>query len=224
MIFRQPSSPGYYRVAPGRGVGAGVPGVTHVAHAPLLSLRWPSGYRDYRRLLFVAVLFVSGCVAVAGDPTLPNPKLTPGVALPTVTVEQVCTKGYANVLNGGVRNVPESEKRAVFIEYFGAVPADTKDFEVDHLCPLCLGGANSISNLWPQYGLSEPWNFHVKDRLEDKLYAGVKSDLKINGSVHAAALLKQYQSEITSNWTNCYIKYLGDPSAYRKTTTESHID
>jgi len=34
-----------------------------------------------------------------------------------------------------------------------------------NLIPLSLGGSNRQKNLWPQSGITEPWNSHVKDRL-----------------------------------------------------------
>ena len=45
------------------------------------------------------------------------------------------------------------------------------DYEIDHLVPLCLGGSDDVSNLWPQPRRSiEPkWNAEAKDRLERKL-------------------------------------------------------
>jgi hypothetical protein len=38
--------------------------------------------------------------------------------------------------------------------------------EMDHLIPLSLGGSNRQKNLWPQSEITEPWNAHVKDKLE----------------------------------------------------------
>ena len=42
------------------------------------------------------------------------------------------------------------------------------DYEIDHLIPLCLGGSDDFSNLWPQPRRSiEPkWNAEAKDRLD----------------------------------------------------------
>src|ERR1019366_6216507 len=107
--------------------------------------------------------------SISNPPLLPDAKMSPGNAFTNVTVEKICTKGYANVLHGGVRNVPESEKRAVFIEYFGSVPPHPGDFEVDHVVSLEIGGDNSISNLWPQSYLTKPWNSHTKDALENRM-------------------------------------------------------
>ncbi len=165
-----------------------------------------------------AILLLTG-VLQAADPIRPDPKLTPGAVLPAATVEQVCSKGYANVINGGVRNVPEAIKRKVFISYFGKVPDNTKDYEIDHLCSLCLGGSNDIANLWPQSYITTSYNAHVKDRLEDCLYARVRKDLKLNGHDHATALLRQYQTEISKDWIASYTQYLGDPAAYHPSKT-----
>jgi hypothetical protein len=173
----------------------------------------------------------AGLYAERFAPELPDPAITPGAVMPGVTVKQITQKGYANVLHGGVRNVPESEKRAVFIEYFGEMPPDPGDFEVDHLISLELGGSNDRSNLWPEYygtnknGLitvtntghtikllwaADPtWNAHVKDRLEDWMAARVRADLKQFGSEHAERLLHEYQVEISTNWIVAYTKYLG---------------
>jgi len=148
-------------------------------------------------------------------PTKPDSKITPGATFPDATIEQICQTGYANVFHGGVRNVPDSEKRKVFIAYFGSVPANTAEYEIDHLVSLCLGGSNEIANLWPQSYKSALWNAHVKDRLEDYLYASVRRDLKANGHNHATALLKQYQAEISADWISCYQKHLGDPANYK---------
>jgi hypothetical protein len=48
-------------------------------------------------------------------------------------------------------------------------PGTHPDYEIDHLIPLCLGGADDPSNLWPQPRRSkeETWNAEAKDRLED---------------------------------------------------------
>ena len=144
-----------------------------------------------------------------------NVLLTSGGTMPNVTVEQLCQKGYANVLNGGVRNVPDSEKKAVFIAYFGSVPANTGAYEIDHLISLELGGCNAQSNLWPQ-SYSGTWNARIKDRLEDWMAGQVRQTLAKIGHDAATALLAQFQHEMATNWTNAYITHLGAPVASLK--------
>jgi hypothetical protein len=160
-------------------------------------------------LLAAAIIIVLVLVRKPADPIVPDPTLTPGAIFPNATVEQICTEGYANVLNGGVRNVPSSVKKQVFLEYLGSVPRNEGDYEIDHLIPLELGGCNSIGNLWPQSGLTRPWNSRVKDRLEDQMAALLRGCLKTQGHDAATALLRQFQKEIATNWTNAYVKYVG---------------
>ena len=62
----------------------------------------------------------------------------------------------------------------MFAEY-GITRRAPREYEVDHLISLELGGSNSIRNLWPQSYLTQPWNAHVKDRLENNLHAMVVS-------------------------------------------------
>jgi hypothetical protein len=155
-----------------------------------------------------AILLCFTASLYAADPILPDPKLTPGDVLTNVTVEQITQKGYANVINGGDRDVPESEKRQVFIEYFSAVPTNHGQYEVDHLISLELGGSNDPKNLWPQSYVTLPFNAHVKDKLEDRMAALVRQDLANNGHDSATALLKQFQTEIATNWIVAYHKYV----------------
>jgi hypothetical protein len=51
--------------------------------------------------------------------------------------------------------------------------------EIDHFCPLALGGTNDIKNLWakPEQNLwnGQDFGFHTKDKLETLLAARMKS-------------------------------------------------
>ena len=160
-------------------------------------------------VILFALLLALRCGAQ--DPILPDQKLTPGDTLSNVPIQKLCQRGYANVICGGVRHVTESEKRQVFIEYFGKVPEHPGNYEVDHLISIEIGGSNDIKNLWPQSYLTKPWNSNVKDRLEDFMAAGVRHAFKKSGPAAAEALLHQYQHEIASNWTNAFLKYIGPP-------------
>jgi len=104
----------------------------------------------------------------------PDPRLTPGAVFPTASVAQICRRGYART----ERSVSVTLKREVFRAYRTRyVPGR---YEVDHLVPLELGGANlgrdrrtsrvvATANLWPEPRESAA----VKDRLEDRLHAEV---------------------------------------------------
>src|SRR6202035_2801535 len=119
----------------------------------------------------IAFLLFPAQVVLAQQPTpiVPDPKLTPGDAF-GVTVQDLCVPGYAKK----VRNVPAEMKREVYREY-GVTSHSPRDYEVDHLIPLELGGSNSIENLWPESHRTLPWNAQVKDRLDGELHERVFS-------------------------------------------------
>jgi hypothetical protein len=128
----------------------------------------------------------------SGPPILPDPKLTPGATLP-VTTDDICVPGYTRV----VRDVPSAVKRQAYAEY-GVASHQPREYEVDHLISLELGGSNSIRNLWPQSYRTEPWNARVKDSLENELHEQVCS-----GQLDLATA----QREIAANWIEAYKKY-----------------
>lgn len=159
-------------------------------------------------LLALLVTATAAPYDAANPPIRPDPTLTPGLTREGDMIEALQNQ---SVKSEGIRNVPESMKKAVFIAYFGTVPANPGDYEIDHLVSLELGGANDTKNLWPQSYKTQPWNSHVKDRLEDWMAASVRHTLKTQGHDAAASLLTQYQREISTDWIAAYSKYLGKP-------------
>jgi hypothetical protein len=127
-----------------------------------------------------------GCQA---QEALPDPGCTPGAIFPDATKDQICQSGYAS----SVRNVPTSEKDAVYAEY-GITHHYAGEYEVDHLVSLELGGSNDIANLWPQAASPTP-GFHQKDQVENYLHDQVCS---------GAVSLQQAQIEIATNWLQIY--------------------
>lgn len=128
----------------------------------------------------------SGCQAQGG---LPDSGCTPGAIFPNATKDQICQSGYAS----SVRNVPTSEKDAVYAEY-GITSHYSGEYEVDHLVSLELGGSNDIANLWPEAASPTP-GFHQKDQVENYLHDQVCS---------GAVSLQQAQIEIATNWLQVY--------------------
>ncbi|HEY3284978.1 MAG TPA: hypothetical protein VGN26_22120, partial [Armatimonadota bacterium] len=149
-----------------------------------------------RALVFVALILSSDVPGHGRDlsPILPDPKLTPGDVLP-VTAADICVPGYS----GKVRNVPESVKQKAYALY-GITSHGPREYEVDHLISLELGGSNSIRNLWPQSYKTQPWNATVKDGLENRLHK-----LVCEGKVD----LGTAQREIATDWVAAYKKYFG---------------
>lgn len=131
--------------------------------------------------------------AQAPDPIRPDPQLTPGATV-VVDRDAMCTPGYAR----GVRYVPSDVHRAVFRAY-GLVGVRTRDYEVDHLIPLSLGGSNDPANLWPQSRRSRPWNAGAKDALEGKLH-----ELVCWGGFD----LRAAQEAIRADWIAAYRRFV----------------
>lgn len=146
------------------------------------------------------------------SPILPDSKLTPGDTL-DVKKEDICVSGYSKK----VRDVPQAVKAEAYGEY-GITKREPKEYEIDHLISLELGGSNSIKNLWPESYRTTPWNAHVKDKLENRLH-----EMICNGQID----LKTAQQAIAANWINAYQKYVSDqPDAVKesrpaKTTSSS---
>jgi hypothetical protein len=162
--------------------------------------------------VILAILWLATS-AYSADPVRPNRHLTPGAVFASATVKQICKPGYANgsdVLNSGhgVRYVPRSVKWAIFRAYFGRVPDKTGNYEVDHLISLELGGSNDQKNLWPESYLTEPYNAHVKDKLENRMHALIRKCLKEKGHAAATAMMKQFQHEIATDWVAASHRYV----------------
>lgn len=69
------------------------------------------------------------------------------------------------------RHVTKSEKKKVADSYGGIPEDDWRNYEFDHLIPLCAGGSNAIENIWP-----EPIDHaHEKDKVENQVCRGMKA-------------------------------------------------
>ncbi|MGZ3770439.1 MAG: HNH endonuclease signature motif containing protein [Bdellovibrio sp.] len=81
--------------------------------------------------------------------TTPDFNITPGV---------LCSKSdpdfegldYPEQIARCNRNIDFEKKQQVAAEYGNIPRNEWKNYEFDHLVPLCAGGSNNIGNLWPQ--------------------------------------------------------------------------
>ena len=138
----------------------------------------------------------SGCTLGA----LPDRRCSPGAYYSKLTRQVVCSASFRT---SSVRNVPDSEKHQVEIEY-GLVPHPYgSTLEIDHIVSLELGGSNDIANLYPEQADAHP-GFHVKDVLENKLHT-----LVCGGQM----ALRTAQRQIAANWEGLYKEVFGAPPA-----------
>jgi hypothetical protein len=98
-----------------------------------------------------------------------------------------------------IRNVPESEKHQVEIEYGMTPKSYGSALEIDHIVSLELGGSNDIANLFPEKANAAP-GFRMKDKLENEAHRWVCAG-KI--TLHAA------QVAIATNWQSFYKRVFG---------------
>jgi hypothetical protein len=95
----------------------------------------------------------------------------------------------------------------VFREY-GLIGVRTRDYEVDHLIPLSIGGSNDLANLWPESRRTRPWNAGAKDALEERLH-----ELVCFGGLD----LRTAQEAIRTDWIAAYRRYVGrEPRPHRR--------
>jgi len=134
----------------------------------------------------------SGCVLG----TKPDRRCSPGAIYTGLTKTVLCSSTFRT---STIRNVPDSEKHQVEVEYGLAPKGYGSTLEIDHLVSLELGGSNDITNLFPERAAPAP-GFHVKDKLENKVH-----DLVCAGQM----TLRTAQRSIAANWPALYKKAYG---------------
>ena len=94
----------------------------------------------------------------------PDPVVTPGEAQ-NISLAEVKKRGSRGAQ---LSNIQPSVKRAVFLAY--GLNLDEKNYELDYLIPLSLGGSNSAKNLWPHSRKGSFWTIDKKLTLEKRVY------------------------------------------------------
>jgi hypothetical protein len=118
---------------------------------------------------------------------MPNRTWTPG-AIQSSDTAAICTPGWAEAH----RDVSYATEDDVAREY-GL--SSHSGYEIDHLIPLELGGANAVANLWPE-PYDSPYGATQKDGLEDNLHDQV---------CHHGLALATAQQEIAANWYAAWV-------------------
>ena len=134
----------------------------------------PPGIRRQRsgqsgRVLLLTTLACRNAAPHAGE--LPDRHLTPGTINAAISEEQFRAQCHAKAWTRPYRppvNFTNSLKKLQMSKY-GYPLSDIRNYEEDHLVPLCLAGApQDPANLWPQPRVGER-NADRKDALEAKL-------------------------------------------------------
>jgi hypothetical protein len=144
----------------------------------------PAKFAVGHTVLLRARARTSRCVLGAS----PDRRCSPGAYYSGLTTAVICSSSFHT---SSVRDVSDSERHEVELEYGLAPRAYGHTLEIDHIVSLELGGSNDIANLYPE----KAPGFHVKDELENRLHALVCSGAM---TLHAA------QVGIASNWQSLY--------------------
>jgi hypothetical protein len=147
--------------------------------------------------LFVATVatFISlfAIAPVYAFENLPNKNLTGG-SVRTGNRDTACGHAKEN------RARMNAMRRDEILRRYGLPPGIHPDYQIDHLIPLCLGGSDDPSNLWPEprRSIEETWNAEAKDRLEHLMCRMV-----CDGQIDIAAA----QEAFATDWIAAYHAY-----------------
>lgn len=96
-----------------------------------------------RPIAFIAGLALA---SVAQAQTLPFPAFTPGAVYYTNKTQACAFNRSTPRLSGEAYR----ETAQYVFKLYGIPYARHREYELDHLIPRCLGGADTVANLWPQ--------------------------------------------------------------------------
>ena len=146
---------------------------------------------------------LSGQSTLAGEtpsrngrfPIMPEQLLTPGD-----TCDRPDEYRYKERIAYCERDVESSRKYAIMREYdakFGyeVTKMQRMDFKIDHFIPLCMGGSNENTNLWPQHKTV----YEVTDPLEGELCELMKAGKLLQADAIATIKKAKYNlSQVAS--------------------------
>jgi hypothetical protein len=137
----------------------------------------------------------TNCVAVDG---LPDAACSPGNINAALTKDLICAAGFRTADYRDKVTTPEKKATTYALYNITRPPNNTganQQCELDHLIPLEIGGADDLSNIWPQcspgYAGWTASGFRDKDKFENYLHRMVCA-----GSLS----LTDAQLQISSDW------------------------
>jgi len=147
---------------------------------------------SFTLLTYVALFIFLFCLGIAHSaPSLPNSQLTPG-QVRTWDVGQICATTWSKV----PRRIYKSHKKKVSKYYGIDFETERSLYEYDHLVPRCLGGSDTVANIFPLRRTGK-WNAYDKNRLEVRACRMV-----CNGTLD----MRTTQQSFAENWVALYRK------------------
>ena len=146
-----------------------------------------------------AVFLVVSCQVSAQD-FIPDHTRTPGAINPHVTQDNaaltVCVAGWTRTIrptSSYTSRLKAQQMRTLHL------PGGARDYEEDHLVPLCVGGhPTDHRNLWPQPRRGQ-WSAKIKDQLEASVCRAV---------CRGAMTLEEGRAIfLHPDWTREYLKF-----------------
>lgn len=112
-----------------------------------------------------------GTCLAGDDGSSPDPVCTPG-SVGTTDVDLVCAPRFEATKRPGGRTWTNA--RTMAIVAYGIRDADLPRVQYDHRVPLGIGGADDVSNLWPQLSdLSRSDDYNSKDKVDTAVWRWV---------------------------------------------------
>ena len=141
--------------------------------------------------MFILALFCLSAFAGGSFPIGPDANLTPGTFCQTPDSYR-----YPEHIPYCNRNVKTQEKWQVIDSYnsklgYNITAADRGDFKIDHLIPLCAGGSNEPTNLWPQHKTIYAQTDPLEPLACDKMKSGTLKQ------AHAAELIMRAKADLS---------------------------
>jgi hypothetical protein len=157
------------------------------------SVATPKPSRELSLTTAATIIGLLTATSVCAFENLPDKNLTGG-SVRTADHDAAC--GHAKESRGRMNTVRRDE----ILRRYGLRPGTHPDYQIDHLIPLCLGGSDDPSNLWPQpkRSIEDKWNADAKDRLE-RLMCRMVCD----GQIDIAAA----QEAFATDWIAAYHAY-----------------
>ena len=127
--------------------------------------------------------------------------VTPGAVNPAATAETICSRS-ARDQN---RPTPPPWVTEFELSSYNIPTSSSADYVMDYLIPLSLGGANTVSNVWPQPRAE----VEKKGELEAKALLRICTAAKTLPPDETADLLTNIQRYFAEDWTAAYSDYVG---------------